>query len=144
MTYASISAITLLHLMHRTLHDELHLHCEMSLEFFKAHGDSSRVTRLLQWTLGNESESICYRMSGRQSTCCTATERSATVLHIHENYLHKSYGSVSAEWNMYVWKQLGNMENDMNISGGAAHFCYREWSVLSVLLHELSSLMNLT
>ena len=61
-------------------------------------------------------------MSGETEYLPTGTERSATVLHSCENYLHKSYGSVSAEWKMNVWKQLGNMENDINISGGAAHY----------------------
>ncbi len=51
-----------------------------------------------------------------------ATDCFATALSSRENYLRKLFGSVSADWNTYVRKQLGNMENEILISG-EADFC---------------------
>lgn len=45
-----------------------------------------------------------------------ATDCSATTLHSGENFLHKLCGSVLWDGNMYVWKQLGQIENDINTS----------------------------
>lgn len=101
--YASVSVITQL-VMHHALHDTPSC---VYIAIRHVHRDSSRVTRVPGWTLGNESDCMCYPMSGRQSTCC-CYRRLRNSFAQSQNCLHKSGGS--AEWSMHVWKQLGNME----------------------------------
>lgn len=101
--YASVSVITQL-VMHHALHDTPGC---IYIVIRHIHRDSSRVTCVLGWALGNESDCMCYPMSGRQSTCCCYWLLCNSFTQ-SQNCLHKSRGS--AESSMYVWKQLGNME----------------------------------
>lgn len=100
MACASVSIITQLP-MHHTLHDKFCLHCDLSLEFFKPLGDGSRVTRLLCWTLGNESDCIMLSYVWKTKHLPATTGCSAPALQNTETDLHKSYGSLSKGWNMY-------------------------------------------
>lgn len=118
MVHTSTSAIAQL-AMHYGLHDKFCLHCDLSLDLFKPVETAVElhVCCAEPWVMNYIA---CYPMSGRQST------RRTLLTALQQLYIERiisiNHMDLFLQNGIYVWKQLGNMENDKQISGGA-HFC---------------------